>query len=313
MRQQAKPFIKWAGGKSRLIDQLDTYFPTELKSGRITQYFEPFLGSGAVFFAIAQKYKIQKAYLSDINPKLINLYATIQQKPTELITVLDDYQKQYNQLPPEQRSEMFALIRKKYNEYSQTVPTVNNPNTELAAYFVYLNKTCFNGLFRLNSKGQFNVPFGKYASPLISDPNNIILASRLLAKAELSINNYAAIFPEVSQNSFIYMDPPYRPLSKTASFTAYTGENFTDTEQIKLAEFVKKLTTEKQAKIMLSNSDPSNSDPNDTFFQQHYPDTQIHKISAARAINSDPNKRGKITELLITNYTHERQTLGLNF
>jgi len=182
-----------------------------------------------------------------------------------------------------------------------------------AAQLIFLNKTCFNGLFRLNSKGEFNVPYGKYPNPTILDNENIFAVSKLLQHVEIRNANYSECFNEITSNSFVYFDPPYKPISKTASFTTYTGTEFTDKEQIELANFYRKLDIEKQAKLMLSNSDPKNENPKDDFFETVFKDYNFYRVNASRAINCNGNKRGKIKELVITNYKYEPRTLAINF
>jgi len=315
MRQQAKPFVKWAGGKGQLLTQLDNYLPPSLKYGTIEQYVEPFLGGGAVFFWIAQHYKFKTAYLSDNNADLVALYKVVQQAPEKLLAILADYQQEYDNTQQEMRNELYLSVREKFNNNRRSSHFDINTDESIlrAAQFIFLNKTCFNGLFRINSKGGFNVPYGKYKTAIICDKTNIILASRLLQKAEIHHHNYLKIDEAIKNNAFIYFDPPYRPISPTASFTSYTSAGFGEEDQKKLALFVQELGNKTNAQIMLSNSDPTPTNPHDTFFEKNYSNCNLYRVSASRAINSDGSKRGKITELLITNYQHEPQSLGLNF
>ena len=299
-----KPFIKWVGGKSRLFEQLEEYLPCDLKKGRLERYVEPFLGGGAMYFSVAEKYNIKNAYLSDINKDLILVYSIIQQKPESLLDFLKQYQDEYDKTDQNKRSELFLSIREHFN--NQRFEINYNKFSEnwisRAAQFIFLNKTCFNGLYRLNSKGEFNVPFGKYKTAAILDENNILSASKILRNAVITHAAYNDCFKNINQDTFVYFDPPYRPISQTSNFTNYTGDGFCDEQQIELARFYRKIDKEKHAKLMLSNSDPHNVNPSDNFFENAYNGYNICKISASRAVNCKGNKRGKINELLITNY-----------
>ncbi len=304
MTKRVKPFIKWVGGKNQLLGQFENYYPAELKTGQIKRYIEPFLGGGAVFFSVFQKYSLQTAYLSDQNPDLVIAYQTIQKKPNWLLEHLEKYQKQYEETDSAKRNKLFLKVRSEFNENrNQTLPKEISDKAVLrSSQFIFLNKTCFNGLFRLNSKGEFNVPHGKYTKPAIADEENILAVSELLQKAEIHHADYSTCFHRADQNTFIYFDPPYRPISSSSNFTTYTSTNFADAEQLKLAQFFRKLDTDQKAKLMLSNSDPQNTNPNDHFFENAYFGYPIVRVSASRAVNSNAEKRGKITEILIRNY-----------
>ncbi|MFN0203379.1 MAG: DNA adenine methylase [Bacteroidia bacterium] len=312
---KAKPFLKWAGGKSQLLEQLDKYYPKELQKGKIKQYVEPFLGGGAVFFEISQRFQIEKAYLSDVNPDLVLAYRIVQQKPQELIKLLRNYQKQYDETPQEMRNDLFTSIRKQYNLQKKSInyQEINEENVLRTALLIFLNKTCFNGLFRLNSKGEFNVPYGKYPTTMICDEINVWAVSKKLEKAEIHHADYASCFDKIDEDSFVYFDPPYKPISESASFTTYTGAVFSDKEQLELAQFFKKIDKEKGAKLMLSNSDVRQANPENQFFDEIYKEYSIFRVSANRAINCKGTKRGKIKEILITNYAYEPQSLELCF
>lgn len=305
MTRIAKPFLKWVGGKNQLLEQFENYYPTELKQEMIKNYVEPFLGGGAVFFDIAQKFNIERAYLSDINKDLILTYQVIQQQPDNLLEYLAHYQKCYDQTEQEQRNELFLTLRTQFNEqrFEIDYQKLSDHSVLRAALFIALNKTCFNGLFRLNSKGVFNVPYGKYKTAMILDEANILAVSHLLQRVKIVSAEYTHCWNHVNDQSFVYFDPPYRPVSQTADFTTYTGFEFKDREQLQLALFFKKLDQEKGAKLMLSNSDPTLNNPHDNFFEQVYSGYNIFKVSANRAINCDGNKRGRIKELLITNFS----------
>ena len=301
---QTKPFMKWAGGKSQLLGQFQKFYPKEIKVGKIKKYFEPFLGGGAVFLDIFQKFSIESAFLTDINEELILAYKVIQRNPESLIEFLWKYSKQYHNLSEEERKEYFYEVRTNlnlqrfqinYRKYSENwIPRT--------AQLIFLNKTCFNGLFRLNKKGEFNVPFGKYKNPKILDEENILALSKILQIAEINAGDFYSTENKIDENSFVYFDPPYRPISKTSSFTSYSKYSFNEPEQIQLGEYFAKLNLKKNAKLMLSNSDPKNENPDDTFFDDLFDGFNINKVNANRMINCNGNNRGQISELLITNY-----------
>jgi len=303
----AKPFLKWAGGKSQLLAQFDDYYPPELKQHKIKKYIEPFIGGGAVFFDVMQKFSVEMAYISDVNKDLILTYQVIQQNPDALLDFLQQYQEEYDQTPQEQRQALFLAIREHFNQqrFEINYKHLSDNWITRAAQLVFLNKTCFNGLFRLNAKGGFNVPYGKYKTAKIADEDNILAISRILQKTEIAYHDYQLIDNKVDSDSFVYFDPPYRPLTETASFTTYAGTVFNDVHQQALAGFYNHLVQSTQAKLMLSNSNPKNVDPNDDFFEMLYQNYFIHEVSASRAINCKGHKRGKVSELLITSYRHE--------
>jgi len=299
----SRPSIKWAGGKSQLIDEIDERLPVELREREITTYFEPFLGGGAVFFYIAQKFSIERAVLFDINEDLIITYKVIKYNPEELMRFIDYYKYLYNNLDIEKQKDFFYSIRENYNKNKVKI-NFNDYNNELiehAAQMIFLNKTCYNGLYRLNSKGEFNVPFGKYKKVNFYDKENILYISALLQKAELYIYDFEEIIHYDVNNAFIYFDPPYRPISQTASFTSYSKFHFSENDQIRLATIFKELD-KRNARLMLSNSDPKNVNPDDDFFEKHYKGFNIQRVYANRMINCNGEKRGKINELIITNY-----------
>lgn len=301
----AKPFLKWAGGKSQLLAQFEPYYPPALKAGKIKTYIEPFLGGGAVFLSVAQKYPIEQAYLTDINPELIGVYSVVKQNPDALIAQLRQHQQAYELRDEAARSTYFYTVRAEYNEQRSQIE-FGNYDTQAwvtrAARMIFLNKTCFNGLFRVNAQGDFNVPFGRYKKPPICDADNLRRVSALLQKAELYVGPFTLCRQWVHADTFVYFDPPYRPISATSSFTSYAKDRFGDEQQCELANFFKELHQEHGAKLMLSNSDPHPINPDDIFFDDLYESFQIHRVYASRMINSQADKRGKISELLITNY-----------
>ena len=302
--KQAKPFLKWAGGKTQLLSQFKNFYPPELKQGLVKRYIEPFIGGGAVFFEVAQKYKLTSAYLYDINPELVLAYKVVQKDPEKLIEKLDYIAQNYQALNESEKKRFYYKIRQTYNLQRLQINYQHYSEKWIlrVAMLIFLNRTCFNGLFRLNSKGEFNVPYGKYKNPRILDEENIRAVSKLLQIAEIAIGDFEACENVITSASFIYFDPPYRPLSKTASFTSYSTFDFDDQQQIRLAKFFRYLDKNYDIKIMLSNSDPKNENPQDTFFDNLYQGFNINRVSAKRMINSNVKKRGQIDELVIKNY-----------
>ena len=296
----AKPFVKWAGGKSSLIPQITKYFPFELKNGQIEKYVEPFVGGGAVLIDILQKYDVKQAYAFDINKDLINCYNVIKYKVEDLIQKLDKKEKEFLALDKDERQKYFYAIRTEYNSYLLD----NEIDVKRASEFIFLNRTCFNGLYRVNKNGKFNVPCGKYKNPTICDSNNLRNLSKLLKNVVFAYGDYKESEKLVDENTFVYFDPPYRPLSVTSGFTSYTKEDFNDENQKELAEYYNKLNL-KNAKLMLSNSNPKNTNENDNFFEKIYKGFNINEVSAKRMINANAKGRGEISELLITNYEEQ--------
>ena len=293
-KNSAKPFLKWAGGKTQLIGEIENNLPIGLKHGEITKYIEPFVGSGAIFFYLVSKYNIQEVYINDTNKDLINTYRVIRDDIESLINELEELSKTYSKCNEEEKSKFFYDIRDLYNG--------NRTNKiKHASYFIFLNRTCFNGLYRVNSKGGFNVPFGKYVNPKICDEENLRNVSEILKNIKILNIDFEDTEKYVDNKTFVYFDPPYRPLNITSNFNSYSKEAFNDDTQKKLAEYFKKLNRI-GAKLMLSNSDPKNTDESDNFFDDLYSGFNIKRVNAKRMINSNASKRGEITELLITNY-----------
>ena len=295
-----KPFVKWAGGKTSLIPQITKYFPFELRNGKIEKYIEPFVGGGAVLIDILQKYDVKQAYAFDINKDLINCYNVIKYKVEDLIQKLDKKEKEFLSLEIDGRQKCFYNIRTKYNSYFLNTEL----DVERASEFIFLNRTCFNGLYRVNKSGKFNVPFGKYKNPTICDSRNLSNLSILFKNTIFKYGDYKESESLIDENTFVYFDPPYRPLSVTSGFTSYTKEDFNDESQKELAKYYNKLNV-KNAKLMLSNSNPKNTDKNDDFFENIYKGFNINEVSAKRMINSNAKGRGEISELLITNYKEQ--------
>ena len=301
----ARPFVKWAGGKTQLLEQFRGHYPCELRQGRVRRYIEPFLGGGAVFFDVAQTFDVDEAFLFDINPELILTYTVVQRAPEQLIERLAEYRQHYHMLGDDDtRKAFFYRVRNRYNEQRQSIDfeVYSERWIARAADLIFLNKTCYNGLFRVNRKGLFNVPFGRYKHPAIFDEHNIRCVSALLQKATLRVGKFMACAPFIDADTFVYFDPPYRPLTPTASFTSYAKDQFGNLEQMALAEFYASVDASYGARLMLSNSDPRHANPDDDFLDALYAPFNIHRVHANRMINSRAAGRGKITEILVTNY-----------
>lgn len=296
MENKAKPFIKWVGGKSQLLEQLDALLPADFANWQNVTYIEPFVGGGAMLFYILQQYpNIQHAVINDINSDLTTCYRTVKDNPEELIASLQDIQDAYNALQTEEaRKEFFLAARDRYNE--KDLDPIENTTK-----FFFLNRTCFNGLYRVNKKGLFNVPFGKYANPQICDPMTIRKDSELLQRVEIITADFEATFQHAHGNTLFYFDPPYRPLSDTSSFNDYTKETFNDDAQIRLKEYCDRIHAAGY-NFMLSNSDCKGKNEADSFFDVLYGAYQIERVWASRNINSNASKRGKLTEILVHNY-----------
>jgi DNA adenine methylase len=300
---RARPFLKWAGGKGQLLEQLQSHFPPGLKSGALSRYVEPFVGSGALFFRVFQSYPVQECLIADVNPELILVYQTVKHDVEGLIDKLAAIETHYQALEAAQRHEYYYQIRALFNDQRNNIQYKDyHPGwAQRAAYMIFLNRTGYNGLFRVNSKGEFNVPVGRYANPRILDAQNLRAVSSLLSKASIQYCDFEAVADFVDHMTLAYFDPPYRPLSSTAHFTSYSKTAFDDHQQLRLAAFYRRLDA-KGGKLMLSNSDPHNTDPKDDFFEQAYAGFRIERLTAKRNINRDPKKRGPVSELLIMNY-----------
>ena len=292
----AKPFIKWVGGKGQLIEQLERLLPADFDNWDDVTYIEPFVGGGAMLFHMLQRFpNIRRAVINDINGDLTMCYRTVRDNVEKLIVSLQDMQEAYYQLSSfEARKECFLAARERYNEKNL------NP-IENTTLFFFLNRTCFNGLYRVNKKGAFNVPFGKYDNPLICDPVTLRADSVLLRCVEILNGDFEDTFRYAQGNTLFYFDPPYRPLSDTSSFTDYSKESFNDDAQVRLKKFCDKVSSAGYH-FMLSNSDCKGKNEEDNFFDVLYQDYEIERLWASRNINANPKKRGKLTEILVHNY-----------
>ena len=290
-----KPFVKWVGGKSQLVEQIEKLFPTGGEN-RLTKYAEPMVGGGALFFSVLSKYNFEELYISDINDELINAYQTVKNDVDNLIAKLNEMQMLFLPMDENGRKYFYYTVRERFNATALNEETA----TEKAAQFIFLNKTCFNGLYRVNRKGQFNVPMGAYKNPTICDDENLRNIHEALKNVTIVCGDYSLSKSFIDKDTFVYIDPPYRPISETSGFTSYNSDVFDDNEQIRLSEFIDEINLS-GAKIVLSNSDPKNVNEEDNFFDDLYKNYKINRVEASRAINSKGDKRGKINELLICN------------
>lgn len=306
----ARPFIKWAGGKSRLIEQYKPFLPTEFE-----RYHEPFLGGGALFFYLAPQLQAQgeKAYLSDLNPELVNVYRCVRDRVEALIEQLAEHEANHSEARYyEVRSQDLSLIEPpdasletdqthqvsqihqvgQPHQVGQTSQMSETERIQRAARFIYLNKTCYNGLYRENAKGRFNVPIGRYKNPKICAPDLLRSASAALQIAEISERPFSSVLDYATgPQDFVYFDPPYHPLSDTSKFTAYSRYQFAEQQQAELKAAIAQLAARK-VRVLASNSDCP-------FIRELYSGFQVETITAARSINSKASKRGKITEVLL--------------
>lgn len=297
----AKPIIKWVGGKTQLLNTINDNLPQNIS--QFNTYMEPFIGGAAVLFYIVPKLpNIKNVFINDLNYKLTNLYTVVKNKHLKLINQLKTIQEEYRK--SEDPKIFYYNTRDSFNIYDMNM----EPDADVlhAAEFIFLNKTCFNGLYRENSKGEFNVPWNKNVNVCICDEENIKAVHNFFIKykVQISTGTYDEFFKDkrmYMKNAFVYMDPPYRPITKSSAFTSYTKSGFNDDSQKDLKVWFDVLTSD-CAYCMLSNSDPKNSDVNDTFFDDLYSDYNIIRVNAKRSINSKGNGRGSITEILVKNY-----------
>lgn len=296
MTKQAKPFLKWVGGKSQLIEVIQDRYPESIGE-QIDKYCEPFVGGGAVLFDLLNRYDFSKVLINDINQDLVNAYIQIRNNSQALISRLAELQDEFHTANDEIRKQIYYSVRDRFNALDVKE---DNDKIEKASLLIFLNKTCFNGLYRVNRKGEFNVPMGAYKNPLICDKENIEAVSELLQNVEIRCSDYKETLDFIDADTFVYIDPPYRPISKTASFTAYASGGFGDKEQIELRDYVNEINT-RGTRTLISNSDPKNENREDDFFDRLYRRYQIDRVPAKRMINSDATKRGAINELLISN------------
>jgi len=273
-----KPFIKWAGGKSQLLNEIRAKYPE-----KIDKYCEPFVGGGAVLLDVLANCHPKEVLINDINAELVNTYMQIKNNVDKLIILLSDMQDSFWAKNGIDRKSMYLAKRERFNDLK--VNGDEQINLEKAAMFIFLNKTCFNGLYRVNSKGLFSVPMGAYKNPPICDAENLRLISKLLQNVQIKCGDYSECAEFIDENTFVYIDPPYRPLTATASFTSYSENEFGDKQQIELGKFIDDITVT-GAKVVASNFDPKYVDIGDDFFDDLYSSYSISRVSAKRMINS---------------------------
>lgn len=298
----ARPFLKWAGGKSQLLCEFERRLPKrELSSGTLTRYVEPFIGGGAMYFSLARLFPFEECTISDVNRDLILAYNVIRQSVNPLIEYLDRLESGYTTKDDREREACYYAVRDAFNTAKPGFLPGNSRGIRRAAQMIFLNHTCYNGLYRVNKKGRFNVPFGRYKNPEILNRPNLLEVSCLLSSARILHGDFTKCRSAADDTTFVYLDPPYRPLNPTSSFTTYSPNGFSTQDQVRLAKFFRELDR-RGARIMLSNSDPGNECPGDAFFEDLYDGFRIERVPAKRVINCNGSRRGAISELIITNY-----------
>lgn len=304
MNNLVTPFLKWIGGKQRMISILQDYLPADIaKEGKITTYIEPFLGAGSLFFHIRQHYPNLNCVISDKNEKLMNVYKVLRENVNDLIEILYNLQELYNKASLDERKKYYYEVRNDFNNMEYSISKSQVDNLIQAARFIFLNKTSFNGIYRENKLGEFNTPIGDFKKQkhiLFSD-RDLLMASKLLQDVEILHGDYTVVDDYINDKTFIYLDPPYRPILQKSNFKEYTKHGQADSFQVGLAKYVKNLDS-LGVYVMTSNSDPTEKDPDDNFFQRHYGFCEINEVKATRTVSADKSKRGKISELIITNY-----------
>lgn len=291
---KAKPFVKWAGGKAQILAEIRLRYPAGLGVS-VTKYAEPFVGGGAVLFDVLANYAPAEVYISDVNRELIHTYTMIRDKVDKLLDALREVEAEYLQADEGSRKEIYYRSRERFN----TLKAERSDSAELAALFIFINRTCFNGLYRVNRRGEFNVPQGSYKNPAICDEKNLRAVSSKLRGVKIICGDYKLSREFIDENTFVYFDPPYRPLTATANFTAYSDGSFGDEQQIELARFIDEMS-ERGAWIVASNSDPKNADESDEFFDKLYERHSIARIEASRIVNSKNGWRSLRTWLIST-------------
>lgn len=294
----AKPFLKWAGGKTQLLDQIVARLPKEFSSNPFI-FIEPFVGGGALLFHLLDRFpKIEKVIINDLNEDLITTYETIKNDVSKLIVRLEEIEKAYYEVHDnkELSSNFYYSIREKFNRR-------NSNDVNQSAYFIFLNRTCFNGLYRVNKSNKFNVPKGDYKNPRICDSQNLRLVSKALQKVQINCGDYFELLKDVEEGTFIYLDPPYKPLSKTSNFNHYTNVAFDDLEQSRLLKFCESITT-KGAFWIQSNSNHMD-ESGQSYFKELYSEFQVDVVSAKRMINTYDSNKKHINEVLIYNSLNE--------
>lgn len=288
----AKPFISWAGGKGQLLNKIREKYPEVLD-----KYCEPFVGGGAILIDILTNRHPKETMINDINPELVNTYVQIKNNVAGLIKALLKMQASFLEKNDGERKNMYYASRERFNNLKLNRRTC----VEKAALFIFLNKLCFNGLYRVNNKGFFNVPMGIYKGYAICDADNLRSVSGLLRNVQIRCGDYHGCDDFIGEGTFVYIDPPYRPITASSSFTSYYSNEFGDKQQIELGNFINKISA-RGARVLVSNSDPKNRDKNDNFFDNLYSEYDISRVFARRVINCKAAGRGDVSELLICNY-----------
>ena len=299
----ARPFFKWAGGKTQLLDAFAARVPGELREGTLPIFVEPFMGGGAVYFLFNSTFRFRECHLFDINEELVLAYSVVKNDVDALISHLREISDDFLARDDAGQKEYYYAAREAFNRAKSDVDfsRYGEDWAGRAAQFIFLNRTCFNGLYRVNARGGFNVPFGRYRNPRILHEGLLRADAGLLRNTTVHLGDFTQARPYISEETFVYFDPPYRPLNQTSSFTQYAKGGFTDEDQRRLAEFYARCDAA-GARLMLSNSDPRNIDPGDDFFDTLYAGYQIDRVPAKRMINCDGAKRGEIYEIIVTNY-----------
>lgn len=300
----AKPFLKWAGGKNQLLPEFNERLPSHIRENRVIErYVEPFVGGGAMFFFLKNHYNIQEAILLDINMELVMAYQVVKEDLDELTEMLEDIEEKHLKMDEIDRKKNYYRIRDIYNSEIENFDyeKYNLSWIERTSQLIFMNKTCYNGLFRQNRKGEFNVPFGRYKKPKICDKYNLKLVNKALKDTEILLSDFQHSERYIKDGTFVYLDPPYKPISKTSNFTTYSKDGFNDVDQITLASYFR-LMDKRGAYLMLSNSDPKNIDLDDDFFDKLYNNYIIERVPAKRNINRNAKDRGILNELIIRNY-----------
>ncbi len=312
-RKTPRPFLKWAGGKNQLLPALTARIPERVSRGEIPCYVEPFVGGGAVYFHFNSRFRFRECHIFDVNEELVLTYTVVRDRVEELIDVLREYSTGFLALDDSSRRERYYEVRDEFNRAkNKTSYSAFQPSwIDRAAQMIFLNRTCYNGLFRVNARGEFNVPFGRYRKPPILDEGLLRRDAEVLQNTHVHAGDFADAESSITADTFVYFDPPYRPISRTSRFTAYSRDGFSDAEQERLSRFFAACDA-RGALLMLSNSDPRNTDPDDDFFDRLYAGFCIERVPARRMINSDGANRGDVREIIVTNYQAGTASRPLN-
>lgn len=285
----SKPFVKWAGGKRQLLPEIEARIPWHELEANNWDYAEPFVGGGAVLFRVLEKVPAVRSVVNDLNPRLIAAYRAIRDNVEAVIDRLSELAAHFLPLDDTERLEHYLSMRARFNA---KVPE----DVETAALLIFLNRTCFNGLYRENARGDFNVPYGKVKNPMLCDVKTLRADAGALKQVTLQCGDFPSVLDSLRRTTFFYLDPPYKPISQTSSFNTYTKIPFNDDEQRRLATFCRALDAKGHYFLL------SNSDPGDSFFDDLYAGFRIERVQARRCVSANPAKRGPLSELLISNF-----------